>query len=143
MRKTIQLLLTIGLSMTIFSASAQKDKGPAFELSNDSLSCDTVWLLTDTPVSYPGGIPEMHEFLYKKMTYNKHLLPTFTATRMMVKVLVSAKGEILKKFVLREINEEFTKDALQAIDQFPLLIPAKRDGVDVCAYWLIPIDISK
>lgn len=125
-----------------FSLMAQKDKGPEFELVENVEVCDTVWLRPATPSTYPGGSNEMYDFLFHNMENSDRLQSYISGKKMVVRLTVTEKGEIVGKKVLREVEPGLTADVLQAVDKFPLLKPAHEKGKDVCSYFLLLVNFK-
>lgn len=121
---------------------AQKDKGPEFELVENVEVCDTVWLRPATPSTYPGGSNEMYDFLFHNMENSDRLQSYISGKKMVVRLTVTEKGEIVGKKVLREVEPGLTADVLQAVDKFPLLKPAQEKGKDVCSYFLLLVNFK-
>ena len=127
---------------SFFSLMAQKDKGPEFELVENVEVCDTVWLRPATPSTYPGGSNEMYDFLFHNMENSDRLQSYISGKKMVVRLTVTEKGEIVGKKVLREVEPGLTADVLQAVDKFPLLKPAHEKGMDVCSYFLLLVNFK-
>ncbi len=127
---------------SFFSLMAQKDKGPEFELVENVEVCDTVWLRPATPSTYPGGSNEMYDFLFHNMENSDRLQSYISGKKMVVRLTVTEKGEIVGKKVLREVEPDLTADVLQAVDKFPLLKPAHEKGKDVCSYFLLLVNFK-
>lgn len=127
---------------SFFSLMAQKDKGPEFELVENVEVCDTVWLRPATPSTYPGGSNEMYDFLFHNMENSDRLQSYISGKKMVVRLAVTEKGEIVGKKVLREVEPGLTADVLQAVDKFPLLKPAHEKGKDVCSYFLLLVNFK-
>ena len=127
---------------SFFSLMAQKDKGPEFELVENVELCDTVWLRPATPSTYPGGSNEMYDFLFHNMENSDRLQSYISGKKMVVRLTVTEKGEIVGKKVLREVEPGLTADVLQAVDKFPLLKPAHEKGKDVCSYFLLLVNFK-
>lgn len=127
---------------SFFSLMAQKDKGPEFELVENVEVCDTVWLRPATPSTYPGGSNEMYDFLFHNMENSDRLQSYISGKKMVVRLTVTEKGEIVGKKVLREVEPSLTADVLQAVDKFPLLKPAHEKGKDVCSYFLLLVNFK-
>ena len=127
---------------SFFSLMAQKDKGPEFELVENVEVCDTVWLRPATPSTYPGGSNEMYDFLFHNMENSDRLQSYISGKKMVVRLTVNEKGEIVGKKVLREVEPGLTADVLQAVDKFPLLKPAHEKGKDVCSYFLLLVNFK-
>lgn len=127
---------------SFFSLMAQKDKGPEFELVENVEVCDTVWLRPATPSTYPGGSNEMYDFLFHNMENSDRLQSYISGKKMVVRLTVTEKGEIVGKKVLREVDPGLTADVLQAVDKFPLLKPAHEKGKDVCSYFLLLVNFK-
>lgn len=127
---------------SFFSLMAQKDKGPEFELVENVEVCDTVWLRPATPSTYPGGSNEMYDFLFHNMENSDRLQSYISGKKMVVRLTVTEKGEIVGKKVLREVEPGLTADVLQAVDKFPLLKPAHEKGKDVCSYFLLLVNFK-
>ena len=142
MKQMIRLCICVMMMFISITSSAQKNKGPEFEVTQNSEVCDTIWNVADKPVEYPGGNAEMYDFLFKNMT-NGSNLQAVSVQKMVVKMLVSSDGTVVEKKVLRSIDQELTQDVLQAMDKFPKLIPAKKNGKDVCAYFLVLVGLTK
>ena len=127
---------------SFFSLMAQKDKGPEFELVENVEVCDTVWLRPATPSTYPGGSNEMYDFLFHNMENSDRLQSYISGKKMVVRLTVTEKGEVVGKKVLREVEPGLTADVLQAVDKFPLLKPAQEKGKDVCSYFLLLVNFK-
>lgn len=127
---------------SFFSLMAQKDKGPEFELVENVEVCDTVWLRPATPSTYPGGSNEMYDFLFHNMENSDRLQSYISGKKMVVRLTVTEKGEIVGKKVLREVEPSLTADVLQAVDKFPLLKPAHEKGKDVCSCFLLLVNFK-
>ena len=127
---------------SFFSLMAQKDKGPEFELVENVEVCDTVWLRPAIPSTYPGGSNEMYDFLFHNMENSDRLQSYISGKKMVVRLTVTEKGEIVGKKVLREVESGLTADVLQAVDKFPLLKPAHEKGKDVCSYFLLLVNFK-
>lgn len=142
MKQLLRIFICVVVAFTSMSTYAQKNKGPEFEISQDSSVCDTIWIMADKPVEFPGGTDAMYTFLFDKMK-NGGDLHAVNTQKMMVKMLVSSDGSVLEKKVLRSLDPETTQDVLQAMDQFPKLIPAQKNGKDVCSYFLVLVNLLR
>jgi hypothetical protein len=137
-----RLLLLIPFMLSFLFSVAQKDKGPEFEVVENVEVCDTIWLRPSTPSTYPGGSNEMYDFLFHNMENSDRLQSYISGKKMVVRLTVTEKGEIVEKKVLREISADLTADVLQAVDKFPLLKAAHEKGKDVCSYFLLLVNFK-
>jgi hypothetical protein len=137
-----RLLLLVPFMLSFLFSVAQKDKGPEFEVVENVEVCDTIWLRPSTPSTYPGGSNEMYDFLFHNMENSDRLQSYISGKKMVVRLTVSEKGEIVGKKVLREVEPSLTADVLQAVDKFPLLKPAHEKGKDVCSYFLLLVNFK-
>ena len=137
-----RFLLVLFSLFSFFPLMAQKDKGPEFEVVENVEVCDTIWLRPSTPSTYPGGSNEMYDFLFHNMENSDRLQSYISGKKMVVRLTVTEKGEIVGKKVLREVEPGLTADVLQAVDKFPLLKPAHEKGKDVCSYFLLLVNFK-
>lgn len=137
-----RLLLLVPFMLSFLFSVAQKDKGPEFEVFEGTSICDTIWLRPTIPSTYPGGSNAMYDFLYQNMKNASRLQAFISGKRMMVRLTVSDKGEVVGKKALTEISADLTADVLQAVDKFPLLKPAHEKGKDVCSYFLLLVNFK-
>ena len=137
-----RLLLLVPFMLSFLFSVAQKDKGPEFEVFEGTSFCDTIWLRPTIPSTFPGGSNEMYDFLFHNMENSDRLQSYISGKKMVVRLTVTEKGEIVGKKVLREVEPSLTADVLQAVDKFPLLKPAHEKGKDVCSYFLLLVNFK-
>ncbi len=112
---------------------------------NDSLAsvcdsvCDSVYAFVDEEAEFPGGMVEMKKYIFKNIEWSGpdvNLKGTI-----FLQFIVRQNGTVVKAHVLKGVNTDMDKMAIDLIQKMPNWTPAKINGVPVCSEIRLPISI--
>jgi len=137
MKKTILTLVTLFIA-SMFTAFSQQR--PPFELRENAEGvCDTVWTQPSGKVQFPGGTSDMMRFFKDNSKFSSEMVNINGSRRLTLKLLVDDSGKVIKTEIRTSLSPEFDEDALNIVEKFPELTPAKEKGRAVCSYLVIPL----
>lgn len=93
-----------------------------------------IYYYVDKMPKYPFGESELKEYIKKSINYTK--LPKINETiKVFVRVIVNEDGSLTEPTILREVNKEFSDEAIRIINTLPKFIPGKKGDESVKVYY--------
>ncbi|NDV96541.1 energy transducer TonB [Dysgonomonas sp. 521] len=136
------LLLILLSSFSVITLS-QNSLNEAVELVPDISNKRKTYSSPDSLPSFPGG----HSALYNFITRNKkHPIIEHECYegccchgRVTIRFIVTKEGKIESPEIVKGVSPILDKEALRVVNIMPDWIPAKHNGENVDAYYILPI----
>lgn len=123
--KVLIMMLTVLFGFSITEAQAQgKDK---------------VYDIVEVMPQYPGGMPELMEYLAKNIKYPVQAQKKGIEGRVTVRFIVEKDGSISNVTVVRHIHPLLDKEAVRVIKAMPKWSPGMLNGKPVRVKFNIPV----
>ena len=123
--KVLIMMLTMLFGFSITEAQAQgKDK---------------VYDIVEVMPQYPGGMPELMQYLAKNIKYPIQAQKKGIEGRVTVRFIVEKDGSISNVTVVRHIHPLLDKEAERVIKAMPKWSPGKQEGKPVRVKFNIPV----
>ena len=123
--KVLIMMLTMLFGFSITEAQAQgKDK---------------VYDIVEVMPQYPGGMPELMEYLAKNIKYPVQAQKKGIEGRVTVRFIVEKDGSISNVTVVRHIHPLLDKEAVRVIKAMPKWSPGMLNGKPVRVKFNIPV----
>ncbi len=136
----MKYILLIILIIFPFICKAQQDNFLAEANYNDEpKEEEQLRLIVSIPASYPGGYPEMFEFIKKNLLYPQEAYYKRIEGTVFIKTLISESGKLEEISVYSGVGFGCNEEALRIIKKMPVWEPAQHDGVAVKRKLIIPI----
>ena len=109
---------------------------------------DTIYDLPDMLPSYPGGNAAMLTYIGEQLNEPEYRKKVMKLGRVrsdsdlkivVVKFVVNMQGKIGEAKIVRSIDSEYDKKALDIIKRMPDWVPAQSGGKKVASYFTLPI----
>lgn len=123
--KVLIMMLTVLFGFSITEAQAQgKDK---------------VYDIVEVMPQYPGGMPELMQYLAKNIKYPIQAQKKGIEGRVTVRFIVEKDGSISNVTVVRHIHPLLDKEAVRVIKAMPKWSPGMLNGKPVRVKFNIPV----
>lgn len=105
-------------------------------------SQDTIYTIADEMPEFPGGIDSLKQYIRERAIYPDLLEDNNIEGRVIVGIVISHNGEVVKPTILRGIIPEIDSIALQIVRQMPRWKPGKLKGIPVNVNYSIPVKFT-
>ncbi len=112
---------------------------PAAEDSPINYTDDAVFMKTEVMPEFPGGSKGIGDWIAQNVPYPEELKAKNIHGFVIVNFVVNSKGKVVKTNVLKGIDPDIDKFALQAVDKMPEWKPGMNNGKAVNVYFTVPI----
>lgn len=129
-------MIAIGDTITPKPQSNKKKKS---EETTDSEDDKVFGNMTELPPSFPGGYPEMTEWIIKHIRYPKQYAKGGVTGRVIVQFTVDKTGRTRDAVILRSLDSLCDKEAIRLVLSMPLWIPASVNGNKTSMKFALPI----
>ena len=89
--------------------------------------------------AFPGGMAKLSQFIGSTLRYPIVCMENGIQGRVMVKFLVTSKGEVKLAKVDRGVDPHLDAEALRVVKLMPRWIPGEKDGKPVGVWFELPI----
>lgn len=89
---------------------------------------------------YPGGEPEMRQFLINSVKYPAQAQEKGIQGKVFVSFVVDKKGSVKNVKIARGADPLLDAEALRVVNSFPQWIPGKEKGKKVAVQYTVPIN---
>lgn len=89
---------------------------------------------------YPGGEPEMRQFLVNSVKYPAQAHEKGIQGKVFVSFVVDKKGSVKDVKIARGADPLLDAEALRVVNSFPQWIPGKEKGKKVAVQYTVPIN---
>lgn len=89
---------------------------------------------------YPGGEPEMRQFLVNSVKYPAQAQQKGIQGKVFVSFVVDKKGSVKDVKIARGVDPLLDAEALRVVSSFPQWIPGKEKGKKVAVQYTVPIN---
>jgi protein TonB len=103
---------------------------------------EPIFLQVEEPPIFPGGESALTKFLRENINYPKEAIKNKISGTVYVQFIIEKDGSISDIQVVRGIGGGCDEEAVRVIKLLPKWIPAKQNGVEVRAYYILPIQFS-
>jgi TonB family protein len=128
MKLTYFLLLSI-----IISCSDQT------EIELETLGNDVIFTIVDNPPTYPDGMNAYIEYVQANLEYPAKARRNSVEGKVFVEFIVTKTGTIESAYILKSLEENCDKAALEIIKNSPDWYPGTQKGVPVNVKMVLPI----
>lgn len=112
----------------------------ASSLSPDmSQQKEQVYTSVEVMPEYPGGPNALLEYIKANLKYPERAAKDKVEGRVVLRFVVSKKGEVKDVTVLRSLETQCDEEAMRVVREMPTWTPGKQNGKDVEVYYTLPI----
>jgi hypothetical protein len=116
---------------TLIKEIFEEDKNTQ-KIKKLAVNRDSVYVLVDSPASFPGGQEALAKFISNNLVKPKG---SHKNEKVLIRFVVERYGEITKVHVVEgESNTELSVEAIKVVRLMNFWTPAKLQGVDVSSY---------
>jgi len=90
--------------------------------------------------TFPGGDEELIKFLGENIRYPAIAQENGISGRVIVKFVVTRKGEVDRIEVVRSVDSSLDKEAIRVVKSMPKWIPGKQNGENVSVWFTLPVN---
>lgn len=142
----IVALMLLGNAQNTFSKQIENTEEEylatetASSLSYDmSQQKETVYTAVEVMPEYPGGPRALLEYINTNLKYPEQAAKDKVEGRIVLRFVVSKKGEVKDVTVLRSLETQCDEEAMRVVREMPTWTPGKQNGKDVEVYYTLPI----
>jgi len=103
---------------------------------------EPIFSIVEEPAQFPGGDEALLKFIRKNIKYPKQAIKNKISGTVYVQFVVEKDGSISDIKVARGIGGGCDEEAVRVITKMPNWIPAKRKGMPVRFFYVIPITFA-
>ena len=104
---------------------------------------DQIYSIVEEMPEFPGGMSKMAEYISHHLVYPMSAWESGTQGRVMVSAVVEKDGSLSNVQVMRSLNAECDKEAVNVVKGMPKWKPGKNRGKTVRVSYTIPISFIK
>jgi TonB family protein len=134
--KPFFILAFLFCSAVVFAQSAAKTKPQV------STGMEAIWKVVDTMPKFRGGQDSLNSFFARTLKYPALAQENKVEGKVIVKFVVTKKGEIAYAKVVTGVSPELDKEALRVVNLMPRWIPGKQKGTPVNVMFTLPVNFS-
>lgn len=134
-KKKVESSIIDDLSVTCYDVAIVEPIVPVDDESN-------IYTVVDEMPEFPGGIDSLKQYIRERAIYPDLLEDNNIEGRVIVGIVISHNGEVVKPTILRGIIPEIDSIALQIVRQMPRWKPGKLKGIPVNVNYSIPVKIT-
>jgi protein TonB len=102
-----------------------------------------VYTITEESASFPGGIPQMMEYMKTNTKYPQKCRMLLVGGKAFLKFVVNEDGTIINVEVLKSAGmEDLDQEAVRVVKSMPIWTPAKMKGKPVKCYFNLPFNFA-
>lgn len=91
---------------------------------------------------YPGGLPELMNFLMQNVKYPDAAKAKGLEGKVVVRFTVDAKGKVVNPTVIKSVDPMLDAEALRVVGKMPAWKPASVDGKPVDSQFVVPVSFK-
>jgi len=145
--------LILGLGLTVpktvqaQNKSANEKKKYSLKDVKDTVNSKEVEELvycyvTEQMPQYPGGEDELLKFISRNLKYPKEAILNNIQGKVMVRFVITEKGDIEKIEVIRSLYPACDQEAVRIVKSFSKFTPGKQNGRPAKVWYTIPISFK-
>ena len=93
----------------------------------------------ELPAQFPGGQKALMQWVDDNLEYPEYIKESGEKKRVIVKFVVEKDGTVTNPEVVKGVDSELDKLAIELMEKMPRWIPGKMNGVPVRSYFILPI----
>lgn len=97
---------------------------------------------TDTPPTFPGGMPKFYQYLARNVKYPAAAVKNNVQGKVFLSYIVEKDGKLTEIKVIKGVSPELDKEAVRVMQNSPKWIPGKVKGAPVRVKYSIPISFK-
>ncbi len=135
-------VLTIASTAIVACASeAEQDiqADARMHSGNHATPMDSIYMVTDDPAEFPGGMEAMIEYLSEEITYPAEAKKAGVQGKTFVQFVVDPDGRVVRTKVVKGFSDACDAEALRVVEAMPDWQPAKMKGESVAMQMTLPI----
>jgi len=103
---------------------------------------EKVYKQADVMPEFPGGMPELMQYMVESIKYPKELQEANIAGKVFVRFVVDTEGKVGQVEVVKSLHEQLDAEAVRVISGMPDWTPGKKDGKAVSVELVLPISYT-
>lgn len=103
---------------------------------------EKVYKEADVMPEFPGGMPELMQYMVESIKYPKELQEANIAGKVFVRFVVDTEGKVGQVEVVKSLHEQLDAEAVRVISGMPDWTPGKKDGKAVNVELVLPISYT-
>jgi TonB family protein len=107
---------------------------------NQKFKPDHIFDVVEQMPEFPGGISALLSFIDKNIT--KSPLAGGLNYKVFCRMVIEKDGSVSNITVIKSVDSECDKEAVRVLKLLPKFIPAKYNGQNVRAYYIIPVSLE-
>lgn len=112
-------------------------------LAQDSISSDSIYQITDTPPSFPGGDGKMFKFIAENIMYPEEAIKSGIQGKVYCEFIVEIDGSLSQIKVVRSPSSDYlNEEAIRVIKMMPAWEPGKIKDIPVRTKYVIPVKFN-
>lgn len=123
---------TIARNVTKLTASVELQKKPTKE-------SERVFTVTEVMPKFKGNL---YQWLSKNLRYPKDAVSRKEQGRVMVRFIITAKGEVIQPEIVRSVSPSLDKEALRVVSKMPAWNPGINGNKKVATRYTLPVNFS-
>jgi protein TonB len=129
-------LITLIFLISIISAKAQTNE------INGAAADTTVYVATDNPPTFPGGIERFNEYIGKNIRYPAKAFLDNAKGKVIISVIIEKDGSLSNAKVIRSVSPELDSEAQKVVILSPKWNCATQNGKPVRFAYVVPVKFN-
>ncbi|MBN1950055.1 MAG: energy transducer TonB [Bacteroidales bacterium] len=100
---------------------------------------DSVYMIAETRPVFPYENGSVERYISKRFFYSEPAIESSIQGKVIIRFVVTSKGEVTNAEVLRGVDPAIDKEALKVVANLPDFKPAKLKGRNVNVYYVLPV----
>ena len=100
---------------------------------------ERVYTVAEVMPTFKGNL---YQWLSENLRYPKDAVSRKEQGRVMVRFIITAKGEVIKPEIVRSVNPSLDKEALRVVSKMPAWNPGRNGNKNVATKYMLPIIFS-
>lgn len=125
--------------MQLYTGDWKNEYQINWKLDSNSFNQNKVFNAVDESANFPGGEQKLIQFLSEQIKYPSRALENGISGTVKIGFVVDENGNVLNPRVMKGIDPECDKAALDAVKRFSKMTPARIKGEDVKMFFVLPV----
>lgn len=100
---------------------------------------ERIYTVVEQQAQFPGGQQALIQWVEDNIKCPERVKNSDTKVRVIVKFVVEKDGSVTNPVVVKGVDNELDKAAIELMEKMPRWIPGRMNGVPVRSYYIIPV----
>lgn len=100
---------------------------------------EKVFVVVEQEAQFPGGQSALYKWIGTNLCYPAAAVENYIQGRVIVKIVVEKDGSITNPVIVKGVDKDLDREALNLVKKMPKWQPGMNNGVAVRSYFYLPI----